>query len=175
MCEYARYTAGTIRQYRTTGHLLRTGMLFQAGYLHDLLGRFLCGSDFIPFDLDFFCVHVRFWMINWGNQPYTFWNQSAVSERYTAQKSASLYIRRRSSSFCPRCIIRRKIIWSCASFENRPIFEFGATSDFFLRFWLVGNNSNCAGGQAEFCIGYLSESRWTHSEKHTANSVALRA
>ena len=64
-----------------------------------------------------------------------------------------------SSSFCPRCIIRRKIIWSCPSFENRPIFGFGATSDFLIRSWLVGNNSNCAGGQASFCIGYLSESR----------------
>ena len=122
----------------------------------------------------FFCVHDRFRPINWGNQRYTYRNQFTVSPRGTQLKNPLLH--RRSSSFCPRCIIRRKIIWSCPSFESRPIFGFGATSDFLDQILaMVGINSNCAGRQADFCVGYLSESRWTNSEKRTADSVALRA
>ena len=90
MCEYARYTAGTIRQYRTTGHLLRTGMLFQAGYLHDLLGRFLCGSDFIPFDFDFFLRACSFSTDKQRKLAINFSEPiHSLCERYPAQKAAS--------------------------------------------------------------------------------------
>ena len=44
-----------------------------------------------------------------------------------------------------------------------------------LAFFLVGNTLNCAGGETDSRTAYLWESTWTHSEKRTAASVALRA
>ena len=84
---------------------------------------------FCPLRFWLFCVHVRFWRMSWGNQRCTSRNQSTVSPRVTQLKNPLPH--RRSSSCCPRCIIRQKIIWSCPSFVNRPIFGFGANSDFF--------------------------------------------
>ena len=87
-----------------------------ARYERRCLRRFLRGSDSIPFGFWlFFCVHVRFWLINWGNQPYTSRNQCTVPPGGNQLKNPLL--QRRSSSFCLRCIIRRNIIWSwCPSF-----------------------------------------------------------
>ena len=55
---------------------------------------------------------------------------NAVSPMGAQLKTPRLRGRRRSSRFHPRCINRRIVISSCLSFENRPIFGFGVTSDF---------------------------------------------
>ena len=54
-----------------------------------ILGRFLCGSDFIRFNFDLSEVYVRFRPINRENKPFTSQNESSVSEGYPAQKYAS--------------------------------------------------------------------------------------
>ena len=66
-------------------------------------------ADLILFGSIGLCVvYVRFWPINRGNKPCASRNESRVSPRGTQLKNPLL--QRRSSSFCPRCIFRRKIV-----------------------------------------------------------------
>ena len=81
---------------------------------------------------------VRFWLFRIRSFIFVFGLQTEhisltllgtnpVSPRGTQLKNPLLH--RSSLSFRPRCIIRRKIVWSCPSVENRSIFGFGGTSD----------------------------------------------
>ena len=93
-------------------------------------------------------VYVRFWAINWGNQPCAPRNESRVSPKgYPAKKN------------CFSRGVDRVLVHTVHNPMNkyeavpRPklglFFYLELLQIFGVRFWLVGSNSNWADGQAD--------------------------
>ena len=116
----------------------------------------------------FFCFSVRFWLLFFSDDSFSCLadvpkNKSSIPfSRNESEKSLrgvpsskSRFIERSSSSVCPRCMARRKVVWGCPSFQNCPFFRIWSyvlvLKILRIRFWLVGNNSsNGVGGKIVF-------------------------
>ena len=109
------------RNWWTTQYWCRSSVSSENTYHRLRLGRLLRGLDFSRFDVDFFLRSCSFLTDKS--------RKSAINFSVSIHRKPLLQ-RRIVVRVLSWCIIRRKLIWSCPSFENWPIFGFGATSDF---------------------------------------------
>ena len=104
-------------------------------HTHTFQGRILCGSAFYSVG---FWVFWRAWCPFLAYKPRestmlrTLLGMSPESLRGGAQVKHPI-LQRHGSRFRPRCIIRRKIVWSCPSPEDETYFR---TWCRYFRFWV---------------------------------------
>lgn len=139
-------------------------------------GSYSIRSHFGLFDV---CAHIR--SRHRGTQPFfSCQNESRVSARGTqfkhrgSSRGVVRILAYGALSDKTRAVLRQKIDQSSekkCQFSDLEMLPGYSGSEFEV----IGNNPSYAGGKVISIAGYLSEVRWTHSEKRMAGSVALRA